>query len=86
MCAPRLAVCRSCAETLHFYVRATTEAVAHCAPCSEVSSSRSFVVLLVFVCGAAFVVVLAVLLKKLPAKTKQHLNEFWNTTTKIYRL
>ena len=83
---PLATVCRNCIETLHFYVRATSESVAHCEPCSEVSSSRSFIIILVFLCGVAVAAILVLLSRQLPANIKVHLNKIWHAATDVYRM
>ena len=87
-CMPGLdgTFCRNCEEDFHFYVRASTDETAHCAPCSEVSSSRSFAIITVFLSGVAAATVLALLSKQLPAYAKRRLGEVWHATTEIYHL
>jgi len=87
-CMPGLngTFCRSCAEPFHYYVRATTEAVAHCEPCEEVSSSRSVVIILLFLSCAVVVAFIAVIFTRMPANAQQLLRQLWHAATQIYRL
>ena len=67
-------------------MRASTAVAAHCEPCSEVSSSRSVVIILVFLGSVVVVALFAFLSKLLPASAMRRLGESWHAITEIYRV
>ena len=83
---PLSAVCRNCAETQHFYVRATTEVVAHCAPCNEFSYSQSFTIIVASSGCVVAVAIFAMLSKLLPNRATRNLDDLWRTATDVYSL
>ena len=77
-------MCRLCKEERHFYVRAKREVIAHCEPCSQVSSSWWVSTILVFLCVMATVIIVVVLSKKLPLSARRQLGQLWHSATDVY--
>ena len=80
------AVCRNCAEDFHFYVRADTKASAHCEPCSNISSSRSITITILFLCFVCAALGLLVLSTFLPPWAKERQWQLFDAITNVYRL
>ena len=85
-CAPTLdgVLCQLCEEEGHFYVRAKHDAMAHCEPCSQVSSSGWVSTLLVILCVMAAAIAVVVLSKRLPQRPREQLSQLWHSMTDLY--
>ena len=80
------AFCQRCIEPSHFYKRATAARVAHCEPCSQVTSSGAVIMLIIACSTFVSVVVALVGLRWVPTKWKAAASRGWSVLCKVYGL